>query len=125
MGRNTGVTCPKGASKRKLNSNISMIRMVFNNMENVNQYGTVVYGTRYSTVVGPDPHHFLGSRPGSASRAWIRIWPIRIGINTGHMKKLINHTFSQKNFNMLNKLLKIMTSLTLTRKIKHCKLAKL
>ncbi len=45
---------------------------------------------------------------------WIRIRPIRIVINARHLKKLINYVyFFPQNFNLLSKILKIMTSLTL------------
>jgi hypothetical protein len=58
---------------------------------------------------GKDGHHFAGS--GSASR------PIRIGINSKQMIKV--DIDKQYFFSMLSKIMKIVTPLTLMRKIKH------
>jgi hypothetical protein len=68
-------------------------------------------------------------RVGSASFCRIRIEigiqgkPIRIDIDSKQTKKFIN--FFLENFNMLAKIVKIVTHLTLIRKTKHCKLAML
>jgi hypothetical protein len=75
----------------------------------------------YTSVVDPDPEP---DRVGSAYRACrSRIRPTWIGINSKQMKKWRKFNIFPENINMLCKILKIVTHLTLTRKIKHCKLA--
>jgi hypothetical protein len=70
----------------------------------------------YFSVVYPDPDRVgstVFSRSGSGSKGMpIRIRPTRNSINA-------------TNFNMTSKILKIVTFLKQTRKIKQCKLAKL
>jgi hypothetical protein len=72
--------------------------------------------TVYTIVVVPDPdrHRRLA-------------YPDRNRINASdrQMKKVDKVYFVQKNIQYAVKKLKIMTFLTLMRKIKHCKLAKL
>ncbi len=68
-------------------------------------------------------------RVGSASFCRVRIEigikgkPIRNVIDSMQTKKFINSFL--ENFNMLAKIVKIVTNLPLTRKTKHCKLAML
>ncbi len=69
---------------------------------------------------GSGPRSESGSKPGSAQIDII--FPESINIST-KPKIMINHTFFPENLNMLSKILKIMTPMTLIRMISRCKLA--
>jgi hypothetical protein len=71
---------------------------------------------RIRNRTGSDPHNFAGS----CGIQSIRIRPTGIGFNSKQMKKLRKYNIFLENINMLCKILKIMTNLTLTSKIKHC-----
>ncbi len=78
-------------------------------------------------VVFDGTHNRLYLEPVLWIRIWIRSDPHHFdGFRSVHEKvdKLLVY-FLPHNLNMLFKILKIMASLTLMRKVKHCKLAKL